>query len=327
MRRACGVGMTEGARGGQGLRRGRQRNALLWGGALSVAAGLCLAVWLPAANSARSQAAESAAAAGQAAGPITAKPKRIVSLNPCIDAVLMHVADRGQIAAVSHFSHDPQTSAISHLARQFPATYETAEEVLLLKPDLVLASLHTAPATRRALEKMNIPVKLFEVPNTVEDSLRQVKDIAQTVGHPARGEALVSRIEGALATLPPPEIPIPTVILQAGGFAPGQGNLQDDLLRRVGMENVAARYGVNFWGVVPLELLVSNPPRLLLAGDPQAGTPAVRDRVLAHPVLRRFEGRMAVAYYPPTLLYCGGPAILDAVGYLAKARLAVEKTS
>ena len=39
-----------------------------------------------------------------AAGPVAASagPRRVVSLNACLDAILVHVADRGQIAALSH---------------------------------------------------------------------------------------------------------------------------------------------------------------------------------------------------------------------------------
>ena len=44
------------------------------------------------------------AAAALIAAPAVAHPapRRIVSLNACLDAILVHVADRGQIAALSH---------------------------------------------------------------------------------------------------------------------------------------------------------------------------------------------------------------------------------
>src|SRR5690606_35586732 len=98
---------------------------------------------------------------------------------------------------------DPKSSTVAHLARKFPYTYATAEEVLMLRPDLVLASVHTAPATRSALERMNIPVAAFGVPSTVAESLAQVREIARLLGHPERGEALVRRIETALGAINP----------------------------------------------------------------------------------------------------------------------------
>ena len=46
-------------------------------------------------------------------GAATARePRRVVSLNPCLDVILVHVADRAQIAAISHYSHEPSSSSI-----------------------------------------------------------------------------------------------------------------------------------------------------------------------------------------------------------------------
>ena len=76
-----------------------------------------------------------------AAGPVGASPRpqpRIVSINPCVDAILMHVADAGQIAAISHYSKDPRATSIPMAqAARFAATSGTAEEVVALAPDLV----------------------------------------------------------------------------------------------------------------------------------------------------------------------------------------------
>jgi iron complex transport system substrate-binding protein len=47
-------------------------------------------------------------------------PRRIVSLNPCLDAILLDVADPGQITALSHYSREPTQSVIWKQARQHP---------------------------------------------------------------------------------------------------------------------------------------------------------------------------------------------------------------
>src|SRR3546814_12519396 len=72
-----------------------------------------------------------------------AKPHRIVSLNPCVDAVLMRIADQGQIAAVSPYSLDPQATYIpieqtSHLA----ATTGMRVYVQTKRTDIVLGETH-----------------------------------------------------------------------------------------------------------------------------------------------------------------------------------------
>ena len=261
-------------------------------------------------------------ASGAAAGSAP-PPARIVSLNPCLDTILVHVADRGQIAALSHYAREPGGSTISGVARTLPFTYETAEEVIARKPDLVLTSQHSQPGTRAALARLGIRTALFKVPETLAESIDQVRDVAAAVGHPARGEALARRIEAAMAAarqqargVPP----IPTVVFQPGGFSPGKGSLPDALLALAGFDNVAARYGVAHWGVIPLERLVADPPRLVLAGGGTLGEPFQRTGLLAHPVLDRLAGRLTIAPYPAPLFYCGGPAILPALAYLQQAR-------
>lgn len=263
-----------------------------------------------------------ASASGAVAGTAT-PPARVVSLNPCLDTILVHVADRGQIAALSHYARQPGGSTISGIARSLPFTYETAEEVIARKPDLVLTSQHSQPGTRAALARLGIRTALFKVPETLAESIGQVREVAAAVGHPARGEALARRIEAAIAAarhqtrgVPP----ISTVVFQPGGFSPGKGSLPDALLTLAGFDNVAARYGVEYWGIIPLERLVADPPRLVLAGGGVMGEPFRRTGLLAHPVLDRLADRLTIAPYPAPLFYCGGPAILPALAYLQQAR-------
>lgn len=251
-----------------------------------------------------------------------AAPRRIVSLNPCLDAILLRLADAPQVAALSHYARDVHTSTIAAEALRFPFTYETAEEIVALQPDLVLASRHTALATRTALARMGIPFALFGVPDTVEESLDQIAEIAALCGAEPRGGALIGEIRAAIAaSAPQPGRPaIEALILQGRGLAAGAGTLLDEMLTRTGFTNVAARYGVSYWGNVPLELLVADPPQLLLAGAANAGAPNQAQRLLSHPALAAVSGRMARASFPETLFYCGGPVLLQTAARLAAAR-------
>src|SRR5690606_18891457 len=57
-------------------------------------------------------------------------PTRIVSLNPCLDGLLVELVPHERIAAISHYSRDPWGSTIADIAQTLPITYETAEEVV-----------------------------------------------------------------------------------------------------------------------------------------------------------------------------------------------------
>jgi iron complex transport system substrate-binding protein len=247
-------------------------------------------------------------------------PRRIVSLSPCTDAILIELVTPDRIAALSHFSHDPIGSTIAERAARLPITHETAEEVVLLRPDLVLASRHTDRATRAALARAGLTVELFDVCDTIEAALAEIARVAALVGEPGAGAKLRRRIEIALACASAPLgwRPRPALIFQPNGFVAGGGTLPDALLQRAGFTNAAAHYGVRKWGTVRLEDLLQAPPAILFLGE--HGRAPWADRVLTHPALAKLAGHTPRVTFPERLLYCAGPAMVRAVATFARGR-------
>jgi len=239
----------------------------------------------------------------------------IVSLNPCTDAILAEVADPAQILAVSHYSHDPRSTSMDlALARRFRATGGTVEEVLALDPDVVVGSTFMAPTTRHALDRLGLRVESVGIATTVAASEAQVRQLAALAGHPARGEALVARIEAALARARSDAAPVPAVLWQPDGIVPGDGELISELMRRTGFVNHSAARGLRQADYLSLERLLVDPPRVLLV--------AGRERGQQHPTLGRLPATRQ-ANFDPALLYCGGPTIVRAVDRLAAIRRTV----
>ena len=252
----------------------------------------------------------------------TGRPQRIVSLNPCLDVILVRVADRSQIGALSHYAREDYGSTIADIARTLPFTYETAEEVIALRPDLVMTGKHSSLATRNALDRLNIPTALFGVPESVAESLEQVREVARAVGHPERGETLAAEIEAAIAAAaPPPGMTPPSALVYLpGGFASGPGTLMDDMMTRAGLRNAVGRYGLTRTGNVPLELVIADPPEIMLSGEAWPGAPSWAERIMEHPALNRVAGRMQKAVFPERLLFCGGPVLIQTAAALKRAR-------
>jgi iron complex transport system substrate-binding protein len=248
---------------------------------------------------------------------------RIVSLNPCVDAVLIRVAAEEQIVAISYYSQDPDATSIPlEIAKRFRVTSHTAEEVVALAPDHVIAGPHVSLSTIHALERMNVRLTQFAVAETVAQSEEQIRAIAAIAGAPARGEALVAEIERALDGARPRDAELlPALIWQGQGLVPGAGTLADELLERTGFRNSSAEYGLGKWGVLPIEYLLANPPALVLSvGVGEGG----RDRMLGHPAVRELATRVAFRTYSFRLLSCGGPTIVEAVARLASVRRELE---
>ena len=245
----------------------------------------------------------------------------IVSLNPCSDAILAEVADPGQILAISAFSADPASSSLDprDVAR-YRTVSGSAEEVLALAPDLVVGDAFVPPATRAAFARLNLPMVQLPIATSVDESRAQVRQLALLAGHPGRGEALVARIDAALAKAAPPpgSMPVAAVVWQGGGIVPGQRTLVADLLRRTGFANFSAARGLGQADLLPLERMLADPPRVILAAGGRSGADA--DRLLSHPALAALAPGTVRVRLPPNLLWCGGPTIPRAIARLAQAR-------
>ena len=242
---------------------------------------------------------------------------RIVSLNPCSDAILARIAP-DKLVAVSHYSHDPSASSMPVAeARRWPASGGAVEDILAAHADLVVASPFLPPATRKALDDLGIPVVTLGMANDVDGNLAQVRDLAEAVGEPQAGEALVRQIEAAIAAAAPPDgrAGPATILWQPGGIVPGDGALVVDLMRRVGLRPASATRGLGQGDRLPLEAVLIDPPELLLHAGPRGDE---QSRALHHPALRKLGLRSA--QFDPQLYYCGGPSLIRAAERLAQIR-------
>lgn len=243
----------------------------------------------------------------------------IVSLNPCSDAILAEVTAPGQLLAISHYSHEAASSSMGvAAARRFASVSGSVEEIAALSPDVVVADVFLPPATVTALRDLGIRVVTIGSVNDVAASEAQVRDLANASGNIQSGERLVGRIEQALASASPvgrPD-PIPAIVWESGGIVAGDATLIADLLQRTGFVNAAAARGMRQADYLPLEAMLADPPRVILAA---ADDRSQEDRLLSHPALAALSDTRRVAF-DSTLLWCGGPTVVRAVTSLAKIR-------
>jgi iron complex transport system substrate-binding protein len=236
----------------------------------------------------------------------------IVSLNPCTDAILAEVTAPGQLLAVSHYSHDPRgTSMPLAEAQRYRATGGTVEEVLALDPDIVVTGGFLDPAAANAFRRLGIRVETVGVASTVAQSEAQVRRLAELTGEPALGKKLANRIETAVTTAHRNGARETALLWEEGGLVPGPDTLVAQLLANSGFENLSAAHGLGQGAYLPLERVLADPPRLIIAaGD---------ERMEHHPSLRHLKG-VRYATLAPNLLYCGGPTIPRLAARLAALR-------
>ena len=113
----------------------------------------------------------------------------------------MLLAAPGQLVAVSHLAADPMSSAMAVQARGYRATRGQAEEVFLLRPDLVLAGTYTTRATVDLLRRLGVRVVEFPPPEALADIPVQMRAVGVALGREAAGERLAAEFEAGLAAL------------------------------------------------------------------------------------------------------------------------------
>lgn len=253
--------------------------------------------------------------------PVTADAgslPRIASINLCTDQLLMTLADPAQILGLSPFSRDPSQSWDAVKAAQFPKLSGEAEDVLILKPDVVVAGDYTKRATRELLKDKGLRVEEFTFARSldeVKDQIRRMGDLAQ---HPERASDEIAKLDAAIlraknaAALKPHSV----LALSRRGWVTGGDSLANSLLTTVGLHNAAGDFGFTFGGFASLETVISLKPDLLLVSDNSSFAADEGQAFLLHPALMKF--------YPPSkrivlserLTVCGGPMLVEALDRL-----------
>ncbi|MEM7547513.1 MAG: ABC transporter substrate-binding protein [Pseudomonadota bacterium] len=250
-------------------------------------------------------------------------PKRVVSMNLCTDQLAMLLAGPGQLRSVSYLASDPSASAMAEEARGYHANRGLAEEVFLMRPDLVIAGTFTTRATVDMLKRLDIPVVEFAPANSMDDVRARVREMGIALGRQTDAERLVARFDADLAAARAEGTSRPrTALYYANSYTLGAGMLAHSVLEAAGLSNLAVELGYEGGGRLPLETLVMEVPDLIVTGRDLKGASLASDS-LAHPALAALRANAAAAPVADRDWVCGTPFIVEAIRRLATARDAV----
>lgn len=255
-----------------------------------------------------------AAMALACAGTAQAEPRRIVSLDYCADQFVLALADREQIAALSVGARRDD-SYFRDRAQGIRQTRDTLEEVLALRPDLIVRNWGGPWDAEQVYARFHVPV--LQVGDTPDfgSARADLMDAAQTLGHPDRGATIARDLDTRLARLSVRRSNAPVMYLSGGGAVAGSGTMMDAMITAAGGRNIRTEPS---WQVLPLERMVQTPPALIALGF--FGTS--RDRVNAwspsrHPALRRALAGARTVRLPPASIACEAWYAVDAAEALA----------
>jgi iron complex transport system substrate-binding protein len=259
--------------------------------------------------------------------PAAAADPRIAAMNLCTDQLLVPLADPEQILGLSRYSRDVWQSFAAGDARHYPKLSGSAEDVLVIRPDIVVASLYDKRSTRELLKENGLHLAEFAVPRNLDEVKAQIREMGDLVGHPDRARAEIVRLDDAIARARNvvSQHRYNVLPLSRRGWVSGTDSLLSSLLTETGLFNAAGDLGIAFGGYASLETIVKLKPDFILVSD--AGDRAEDDghAFLLHPALEKLYPPSRRIVIPDRLTVCGGVMIADALDRLVSELKRVDR--
>ncbi len=249
--------------------------------------------------------------------------KRVVSLAPSNTEILFAVGAGAQTVGRDEFSDYPPEA--KHLPSVGGSMGQySAEAIVALKPDLVLAAEINSPEFVKQLEDLGLTVFYLKNPKTLEEMYANLVTVAGLTGHDAAPlvESLKSRVQKVDDRIMPLSSRF-SVFYEIDATDPskpytyGPGSFGDLLIARAGGYNIAHELSDPYPQMSLEQIVVANPSFILL-GDSNWGTTA--EEVQARPGWESIYAVQSGQILPidDNLISRPGPRLVDGLEQLAE---------
>ncbi len=246
----------------------------------------------------------------------------IASLDFCADQYVLALADTDQIVGVSPHA-ETEFSYLAEKAVGIPKIRPTAEEILLLQPDIVVRLWGGGFGAAETLERYGIPVVQVSLAVTLEETKRNLLTVGEALGRLDRAEALVADLDRRISEItgiPEKERP-DALYITPSGTTTGRGTFVHEMMQTAGVNNVSAELGTSPWHPVNLEALALSPPDMIVAGFFDLVSGKLSNWSLSrHEFLRRQHEVRPVARIPSREVACAAWFVVDAIEGIAETR-------
>lgn len=260
-------------------------------------------------------------AAGIWFGPARAGPPlpRVASNNLCTDQLLLALADPSQILGLGPFARDAQRAWAADRAAGHRILSGHAEDILALKPDIVVAGRFTRRAAREMLRAQGVRIEEFDAARSIAEVRQQILRMGRLIRREAVAERLVADLDAAMerARARAQATPVRVLPVQRRGWVTGSATLTSEILATVGAVNVSGEMGLRSGRFVSLEVIVAARPDILLVTRDDDAAEDQGRALLLHPALERIVSRSRRVVVPERLTTCGGPMLIEALDLLA----------
>jgi iron complex transport system substrate-binding protein len=248
-------------------------------------------------------------------------------MNVCTDQLLLTLADPDQILGLSRYARNGLESWVASDARKYRVLSGGAEDILMLDPDFVVASLFDPLSTRELLKQHGLRLAEFAVPRNLDEVKAQIRQMGEITGHPDRAGAEIARLDAAIgrARQAVSDKRYSVLPLSRRGWVSGSDSLLSSLLAQTGLFNAAGGLGVASGGYASLEAIVKLKPDFIVVSEAGDRAEDNGQAFLLHPALERLYPPQKRIVIPDRLTVCGGVMLADALDVLIAELKRVER--
>ncbi len=231
-----------------------------------------------------------------------ATPKRMLSLDLCMDWTLAYHADPQRVVALSPTL---KRYPVDWIGEQWPSHDGSLEQIVQLQPDLVLVGQYSALMLRERLRSLGYQVAVLPLPGSLEQVVDYERQLLELMGEDP------NRAKKAPAWQVPAADAKRLLLLGSNGIGTGRGTFEHQIIEQAGWRNYLE---VSGHVALDLEQIASDPPDAILFAAPDHQ--ALANRFADHPVLRRSvppEGWLTTDYWR---WQCPGPWTWDLIRQL-----------
>lgn len=227
---------------------------------------------------------------------------RVFSADFCADQIVLALADRDDIAALSPDA-DKDFSYLRARAAGLPERRAGAEEVVASGADVVLR-YWGGDAAR--LSRLGVKVVTLGYAADFDAVEANISIAAEALGRADRGAELIAALErrrAALAAIGPANAA--ALYVTPGGVTAGEGTMIASIFAAAGVVNEAG--GQSGWPALPLERLALSPPKFAVAGFFNANSERADNWSAArHPAFARIFADAKTVSLDPDVIACPG---------------------
>ncbi|CEO90222.1 ABC transporter substrate-binding protein [Syntrophaceticus schinkii] len=196
-------------------------------------------------------------------------PERIISLTPNNTEILFALGLGERVVGVTTYCDYPEE--VSQKAR-IGDLQGNVEEIVALKPDLVVAKAVLNEDIVSKLRKLDVPVLCVD-PESIDGVYRSIELIAKVTGTDSNGDKIISEMKAKISDVQQKVAEIPEeerlkVFIEVGNdplYTAGGDTYVDELVRLAGGINIAS--DITGYQMYSLETVVKCNPDAILAAD------------------------------------------------------------